>query len=146
MKKVTYEVKIKCPKEKVFSMMLDEQHYREWTAVFAPGSRYEGKWEEGSHIKFLAEIKEGGTGGMTSLVERLIPNKLVRIKHLAMFDNEKQNNFEDSDFYEIYHFTEDKKDTLVTVELDTEEEWAPYFDKTFPKALKKLKEICEQNC
>lgn len=146
MKKVTYEVKIQCPKEKVFSVMLDQEHYRAWTAVFAPGSRYEGKWEEGSNIKFLAETKEGGTGGMTSLVERLIPNELVRIKHLAMFDGEKQNTFEDSDFYEIYHFTEDGKGTLLMVELDTEEEWESYFDKTFPEALKVLKKICERDC
>lgn len=146
MKTVSYEIKIQCSREKVFSAMLDEEQYKQWTAVFAPGSRYKGKWEEGATIEFFAETKDGKTGGMKSLIEKLIPNELVRIRHLAMFENKKQQSFEDSDFYEVYHYLKEGENTLLKVELDTNDEWIPYFDKTFPKALEKLKEICEQNC
>jgi hypothetical protein len=33
---------------------------------------------------------------------------------------------------------------LVSVEVDTEDEYIDYFEKTWPKALEKLKDICEE--
>lgn len=145
MKKVHYQIEIDCPKEQVFSIMLNEKHYREWTAEFNPTSHYEGSWEEGSKILFLGETEDGEKAGMNSLIEKLVPNKLIIIKHLGMLEKGKETSF-DNDLYENYYLEDKNGSTLLKVEMDTEDDWLEYFGKTWPKALKKLKQVCENNC
>ncbi|MCH4822002.1 SRPBCC domain-containing protein [Gramella lutea] len=144
MKKVHYQVEIECPKEKVFSIMLDEAHYRKWTAEFNPTSHYEGTWEEGSKILFLGETEDGEKAGMQSEIAKMDPNTFISIKHLGMLEKGKKTPFE-NELYENYYFEEQEGTTLLKVEMDTEDDWMDYFGKTWPKALKKLKEICEKN-
>ena len=145
MKKISYQVEIDCPREKVFSIMLDKQHYREWTAEFNPTSHYEGKWEEGSRILFLGENEDGEKAGMYSLIAKLEPGKFVSIKHLGMLDKGKETALE-NDLYENYYLEDKNGSTLLKVEMDTEDDWLKYFEQTWPKALQKLKEVCEKNC
>lgn len=45
---------------------------------------------------------------------------------------------------ENYTFTESNGTTLLSVSLDSIEEHKEYFEKTWPEALKVLKEICEE--
>ncbi|CAL65118.1 SRPBCC family protein [Christiangramia forsetii] len=145
MKKVHYEIEINCSKEEVFSIMLDKEHYREWTAEFNPTSHYEGSWEEGSKILFLGETEDGNKGGMYSLIEKLEPNKFISIKHLGMLEKGKETSF-DNDLYENYYLENTSGSALLKVEIDTEDDWIEYFDNTWPKALQKLKEVCEKKC
>ena len=145
MKKIHYQIEINCPKEQVFSIMLDKQHYREWTAEFNPTSHYEGSWKEGSKILFLGETEDGEKAGMQSLIEKLEPNKFISIKHLGMLEKGKETPFE-QELYENYYFEEKDGSTLLKVEMDTEDDWIDYFGKTWPNALQKLKEVCESNC
>ena len=145
MKKIHYQIEIDCPKEQVFSIMLDEKLYREWTAEFNPTSHYEGKWEEGSEIFFLGETESGEKGGMRSFIEKLEPNRFISIKHLGMIEKGKETSFE-SDLYENYYLEDKNGSTLLKVEMDTEDDWIEYFGKTWPKALQKLKQVCEDNC
>ena len=145
MKKVHFQIEINCPKEKVFSIMLDKEHYREWTALFNPTSHYEGTWEEGSKIVFLGETEDGEKTGMRSQIEKFEPNKVISIKHLGMFEKGKETPFE-QELYEIYYFEEKAGSALLKVEMDTEDAWIEYFGKAWPKALQKLKEVCESNC
>lgn len=44
---------------------------------------------------------------------------------------------------ENYSLTENNGVTTVEVELDTDDNYADYFNNTWPKALNKLKEISE---
>lgn len=44
MKRLEFSIEINAPVEKVRNMMLDEEGYKTWSAVFNPGSRYEGDW------------------------------------------------------------------------------------------------------
>ena len=145
MKKIHYQVKINCPREKVFAIMLDKQHYREWTALFNPTSYYEGSWEEGSKILFLGETEDGEKAGMHSQIEKLEPNRFISIKHLGMIEKGKESLF-DEVFYENYSLEDKNGSTLLKIEMNTEDAWTDYLDKTWPDALQKLKEICEENC
>ncbi|GAA4313443.1 hypothetical protein GCM10023115_29990 [Pontixanthobacter gangjinensis] len=145
MKKISYQVEIDCPRDKVFSVMLDKQHYREWTAEFNPTSQYEGEWKEGNRILFLGENEAGEKAGMYSQIAKLEPGKFVSIKHLGMLDQGKETAFE-NDLYENYYLEDKNGSTLLKVEMDTEDDWLKYFDKTWPKALQKLKGVCEKNC
>lgn len=145
MKKIHYQIEINCSKEQVFALMLDKEHYREWTAEFNPTSHYEGSWEEGNKILFLGESKDGEKAGMHSLIEKLVPNNFISIKHLGMLEKGKETSFED-DLYENYYLENKGDSTLLKVEMDTEDDWIKSLDKTWPKALQKLKEVCENNC
>lgn len=145
MKKIHYQIEINCPKEQVFPIMLDKKHYRKWTAEFNPTSHYEGTWEEGSQILFLGETETGEKAGMQSVIEKHVPNKFISIRHLGMLDKGKETAFED-DLYENYYLEEKNGSTLLKVEMDTEDDWVDYFKETWPKALQKLKEVCEENC
>ena len=145
MKKIYFEIEIDCPRESVFSTMIDQEQYRNWTAEFNPTSYYEGSWEQGSKILFLGETENGSKGGMHSMIEKLIPNEFISIKHLGMLENGQETNF-DQAFYENYSFENKNQDTLLKIELDSEEEWTSYLTGAWPKALQKLKEICEASC
>lgn len=146
MKKLHYQIEINCPQEKVFSTMLNEKHYREWTSIFSPGSHYEGSWEEGSEIKFLTITESGKKEGMLSKIKKVEPNKYISIQHLAMLQKGKEVPFKNGSFYENYYFVAKENSTVLKVEMDTEDDWFDYFDKTWPNALQKLKQVCEDNC
>ena len=45
---------------------------------------------------------------------------------------------------ENYSFREEDGKTFVSVDLDANEQFKAYFEQTWPKALQKLKALCEQ--
>ena len=45
--------------------------------------------------------------------------------------------------FENYSFEENNEVTTVKVEIDATEEFIDFMNETYPKALKKLKELCE---
>lgn len=145
MKKIHFQIEIDCPKEKVYSTMIDKDQYSQWTALFNPTSHYEGSWDEGSKILFLGETEDGEKGGMHSMIAKNKPNEFISIKHIGMLEKGKETKFVDV-FYENYTFEDSGKGTLLKVEMDSEDEWVEYMDSTWPKALQKLKEICEVDC
>lgn len=149
MEKLNFEILINANASHVFQVMLEKPTYEEWTAVFSSTSTFEGSWIEGSKILFVGEDEQGQKGGMVSKIERIIPNEFVSILHLGVFKNGKEDldSPEVKDWagaHENYTLVNQGKQTLLKVELDSNEEFASYFDGIWPKALKKLKEICER--
>ncbi|MFA5971325.1 MAG: SRPBCC domain-containing protein [Lentimicrobiaceae bacterium] len=144
-----FETSINAKVEKAYRIMFDDKSWREWTAVFNPTSHYKGSWEKGSRILFLGTDHDGKVGGMASRIKENIPNKFVSIEHLGMIrgDIEINSEIEVDDWsgaMENYTFTENNGKTLLSVELEANEEFLSYFTDTWPKALNKLKEICER--
>ena len=149
MERVRYSITMNCPVDKAYDTMLDQEHYKYWTAAFNPSSRYEGSWQEGSKIRFIGEDQDGNSGGMLSRIKKNIPNEFVSIEHYGIIENgkeitegEKVKAFAGT--LENYTFREKDGKTEVIVEFDTDENWKDYFSTTWPKALDKLKEICEK--
>jgi uncharacterized protein YndB with AHSA1/START domain len=145
---LNFEILINAKPEKVYDIMFDEGHYREWTAEFNPASRYEGSWEKGSKILFIGEDQDGNTGGMVSRIKENIPNQFVSIEHLGMIQNDKEITSGPevegwAGALENYTFTGINSKTLLSVEMDANHEYKDYFSEAWPKALDKLKEICE---
>ena len=139
---------INAPGEKVFQTMLNAELWTEWTAEFNPSSYFKGSWEKGSKILFLGTDQDGNTGGMVSRIKENIPNKFVSIEHLGIVKNGKEimtGSEVDtwSGALENYTFTYTNGKTLLSVDTDSNEEFKTYFLETWPKALKKLKSICE---
>lgn len=143
-----FEVNIHAHVEKVYNLMLGEKHFAEWTAAFNPNSHFIGSWTKGSKILFLGTDQDGSMGGMVSRINENIPNKFVSIEHLGIVQDGKEiTSGSDIDGWagalENYTFTEDNGKTLLLVDMDANQEFKSYFLETWPKALNKLKAICE---
>jgi uncharacterized protein YndB with AHSA1/START domain len=144
-----FEVNINCNAEKVFKTITDPGTFREWTTEFNPSSHYEGSWEKGSRIKFLGTNQNGVTEGMISRIREIIPNKFISIEHIGIVQNDteiiRSENIGWKDLLENYNLTETDGKTLLSVDVDSDKDFRAYFMETWPKALEKLKSICERS-
>ncbi len=146
MKKLHYKIDIQAPKEKVYEKMIGAETYRLWTAEFNPTSHFEGSWNKGDKIRFIGISEEGKKQGMLAEIAENIPNEFISIRHYGLVegDIEITEGPEVESWtpaFENYSFSENNGITTVLVEVDTNENYADYFDQTWPKALNKLKEI-----
>jgi len=152
MEKLQFKKEINAPVSQVFDVMLgitNKSTYEQWTALFNPTSTYEGSWTKGSKIFFIGTDDKGETGGMVSEIFDNIPNKFISIRHYGLIkaDVEITEGPEVEKWangFENYTFEENSGTTIVTVDLDTTEDFLSYMNETYPKALDKLKDICEK--
>ena len=152
MQKLQFKKEINAPVQKVYETMLglkDRSTYEGWTASFNPTSTYEGSWSKGSKILFVGVDENGKKGGMVSEVVENQPARFVSIRHYGFLNGDKEVTTGEqvekwSGGYENYRFEENNGSTIVIVELDTTDEYLDYFNDTYPKAMDKLKEICER--
>lgn len=151
-KRINFSISINAPAHKVYETMLglvDINTYIHWTAAFNPTSTYEGSWQKGSKIYFVGVDENGKKGGMVSTIEEHKPAQFVSIKHYGFLDGDVEVTTGEqvekwTGGYENYTYEEHDNVTTVTVDLDTIEEYVEYFNKTYQKALERLKEISEQ--
>jgi hypothetical protein len=152
MKKLQYKVIINAPAIKVYDFMLgisDLSTYEQWTALFNPTSTFEGNWEKGSKMLFVGVDSKGEKGGIVSRIAENIPNTFVSIHHYGLLKagqeiTEGPEVEKWANGFENYTFEEKNGTTTVTVDLDLTPDFVDYMNKTYPKALEKLKEICEK--
>ena len=144
LKPLRYTVTIRAPREAVWDAMLAPETYRAWTAAFCEGSYYEGSWNEGEKILFLGP---GGEGMTSVIVESRRPER-VSIKHLGIVKDGREDTTSEaaaawSPAFETYTFVEAGGETELTAEVETPPDFEAFMDAAWPKALAKLKEICE---
>lgn len=147
MKKITFSIDIKAPKEKVWYSLWDDENYENWTSAFSEGSHAVSDWNEGSKIYFLGP---GSGGGMSSKISIKKPFDTMSFTHLGEIKEYKEipNTAETESWSgseERYDLTEKDGVTTVTLTMDVVEKFADYFNDVFPKALQKLKEIAESD-
>lgn len=98
---------------------------------------------------FIGVDEKGERGGMVSKIAENSPHRFVSIQHYGLVKADKEitegpevekwaNGFEN------YTFEENDGATTVTVDLDTTDDFVEYMQEAYPKALDKLKEICEK--
>ena len=146
MEKKEFKTTINAPREKVWSLLWDNTTYPEWTSVFAEGSRAETDWKKGSKVLFL----DGKGEGMVSTIAENKPNEFMSIKHLGFVKNgvEDTNSEKVKEWagaLENYTLKTINGQTELIVDMDITDEYKDYFEKTWPNALKKLKEMAEKN-
>jgi uncharacterized protein YndB with AHSA1/START domain len=144
-----FEITINTNAEKVFNIMLDEEKYKEWTYEFNPSSHFKGSWEKGSKMLFIGTSSDGNTGGMISKIKENIPGRFISIEHLGEIKNGKEVNSgpevdEWSGALENYTLKDVDGATLLEIDIDSIQKFKSYFAETWPKALKRLKLICEK--
>lgn len=139
-----YAVRIAAPRAVVWDRMLSRESYEAWTSAFSAGSTYEGSWETGARIRFLAP---DGSGVIAEIAESR-PPEWLSIRLLGMLDR----GVEDFDSeavrawapaYENYAFRRDGSGTELTIDVDTTPESVAMMDEAWPKGLATLKAICE---
>lgn len=152
MKKLQFKISIHALVNRVYDLMLgisSKSTYEQWTSLFNPTSTYEGSWDKGSKILFVGVDEKGEKGGMVSRIVEHISGQFVSIQHYGLLVADKEitegpevekwaNGFEN------YTFEESNGTTILTVDLDTTEDFVDYMNETYPKALNKLKELCEK--
>lgn len=151
MKKLRFQTEINAAAQKVYETMLGLQKkstYEYWTAAFNPTSSYEGNWEKGSKILFVGVDGNGKKGGMVSKIVQNQAAKFVSILHYGFLDGDKEITTGEqvekwAGGHENYTFEESNGVTMLTVDIDTIEDYEDFFYKTYPAALEKLKEIAE---
>ncbi|GHE23535.1 SRPBCC domain-containing protein [Sphingobacterium griseoflavum] len=148
MKKSTYNIDIQAGRAHVFQTMLQRETYRLWTAAFHPASDFEGGWNKGDKIYFLGPSEDGKRQGMIAEIAEHIPDAFISIRHYGMLDGEEEITTGEkieqwAGAIENYTFEEKNGNTTLTVDVDTADEYIAYFDDTWPRALQKLKELCE---
>jgi hypothetical protein len=142
MKPLHFSITIQAPKARVHQLMLADKTYREWASLFAEGSYYQGSWEQGTQMLFT---NADAGSGMSAHIAAHRPAEFVSIELLGMLNNgvlDTANPLQGA--FENYSYTE--KDGITTLQVELKElpaEWAEYLESTWPKALEKLKTICE---
>lgn len=144
-----FKITINAPVEKVYQLMISKPTYEEWTKEFNPTSNFEGSWEKGSKILFIGSDEKGNVGGMVSKIKENIPNKFISIEHLGLLHGDKEITSGPevegwAGALENYTFTSENGKTILAVDTDSNEEYKAYFEEIWPKALNKLKSICER--
>lgn len=146
MKKLEYKIIINAPRQAVWETMLDQETYKQWVDAAWPSSYYEGEWKEGSNLRF---ITADGSGTLATLIKHK-SYELSYAKHIALLNPGGAEDRESEvakgwiGTTEMYTFTEKKGVTELNVEINTNPDWAEMFNDGWPKALAKLKEICER--
>lgn len=149
MEKLQFKIDINAPKEKVWDKMLEDKTYRIWTEEFTPGSHYIGSWEEGSKILFLGPTNDGKLGGMISRIKENKLHKFISIEHLGEVLDGVEDTTSDrvkiwAGALENYTFIDKDDKTELVVDMVINEEFKEMFEGMWPKALQKLKSICEK--
>jgi len=145
MQKHVFESVIDASAEKVWNILWGKESYPKWTSVFAEGSGVETDWQEGSKALFT----DGKGEGMVATIEKNIPNEYMSIKHLGVYkdgveDTESEKVKEWAGAHENYTLKEMDGQTQLTVDMDIEEKYEPYFLKVWPEALEKVKALAEE--
>ena len=140
MEKIEFKTTINATAEKVWAVLFGVETYPKWTSVFAEGSTVETDWKKGSRALF----SDGKGDGMVAVIQDNIPNRYMSIKHLGEIKDGKENLNQDwSESLENYTLEEKDGKTELTIDMDIIEDWKAYFEKIWPKALDKVKELAE---
>ena len=140
-----FTLTIAAPLARVWDLLLAPESYKDWTSAFAEGSYYEGSWEQGARIRFMAP---SGDGMVSEIAERR-EHEFISIRHLGHI----VNGVEDYDSpavrawapaFENYSFKAVPGGTELRIDQDISAEYEQYIREAWPRALERLKALCEQ--
>ncbi len=143
-KRIQFSVTIDAPAHVVWQHITDADSYRKWAAAFCEGSYFQGTWEPGSKMLFLAPSGDG----MVSEIAESRPGEFVSIRHLGMVAHGVEDTTSEAvrawaPAYENYTLESVGQGTRMVVDQDVAPEWEEHICKAWPKALELLRELCE---
>lgn len=143
-KHLRFSTYINASRQTVWDTMLAPDSYRDWTSAFCEGSYYEGAWSKGSRIRFLSP--EGD--GMVAVIAESRPPEYISIQHVGFINKGVEDTTSEAikgwvPAFENYTFTESGTGTDLVVDQDITEEYEAYMQEAWPRALERLKKLCE---
>lgn len=143
MNEMQFQIVIHAPKEKVWDTLWQDKTFRQWAGIIDPGTYMDGALQEGNEVQFISA--ENGYG-VTSLVDKLVPNEFLLLKHQA--DTQESGSQEREKEWtggkESYALTERDGTTTLTVAFDIPPQLEEYFAANYPKALERVKILAEK--
>ena len=144
MKTLHFSTDIRANRQTVWDTMLAPDTYRLWTAEFAEGSYYEGAWEQGARVRFLGPSDDG----MVAEVAACRPPEFLSLKHLGFVkdgveDTESEMVRSWAPAFENYTLLDAGLSTHLQIDIDITPEWEEDMTTAWPKALTRLKRLCE---
>ncbi|KQM72570.1 ATPase [Pedobacter sp. Leaf216] len=140
MEKIEFKITINATAKKVWEVLFGAITYPKWTAVFAEGSQVKTDWQKGSTALF----HDSKGDGMVAIIEENIPDKYMSIKQIGEIMDGKQKLHDWGESLENYTLNEKDGKTELIIDMGINKEWLEYFEKTWPKALDKVKELAEK--
>src|ERR1700730_18483745 len=80
MKEMQSSIEISAGRERVWDTLWRDEAFREWASIIDPETYMVGDLKEGNEIQF---ISSANGYGVTSLVEKLIANEFLLLRHRA---------------------------------------------------------------
>ncbi len=144
MKRLDFSVEIAAPPSRVWHHLFTDESFRKWTAAFTPGSHFQGSWMPGDTIRFL----DPNGDGMLSRVTQRREGELMSLEHFGIVKGgqdvtEGPEAAQWTPAVEEYCLTASDSGTQLKVASDTSEAMESFFSEAWPRALARLKEICE---
>ncbi|PKM66542.1 MAG: ATPase [Firmicutes bacterium HGW-Firmicutes-2] len=142
MKEVQFSIEINASKEKVWTTLWEDKTFRDWSNIIDEGTYMKGEMIEGNEIQFISSV---GGYGVTSLVEKLIPNEIALFRHSAdtKESGEALRDEEWTGGSERYTLSDENGVTTLLVVFDVPQEQEETFNIRFPKALERIKTLAE---
>lgn len=143
MKEMQFSVDINADKEIVWDTLWRDETFRQWASVIDPETYMTGELKQGSEVQF---ISAHGGYGVTSLVEELIENEYLLLRHKADTQDEGRSEREDewTGGAEVYSLVEKTGGTMLSVTFDVPLKMEEYFSIEYPKALDVVKLLAEK--
>jgi len=143
MNELRFTVDIRAPKERVWDCLWRDETLRDWASIIDPGTYMVGPLTEGAEVQFISS--ENGYG-VTSLVEKLVPNEYALLRHHADTQQrgEQVREKQWTDGTERYTLSETDGITTLATSVDVPQELEDYFNVAYPKALARVKELAEK--
>ena len=143
MQKQQFSIEIKAPQERVWNTLWEDKTFRDWASIIDEGTYMVGEIKKGNKVQFISSVSGYG---VTSLVEKLILNKLVSFRQMAdtKDSGEREREKEWTGGTESYSLAENDDVTTLAVAIDVPPEQEETFEVRFPKALERVKILAEK--
>ena len=144
MKTLHFSIDVRASRQTVWETLLGRESYRIWTTEFADGSYFEGTWEAGTRMRFLVPSGEG----MVAEVAEHRSQEYLSLRHLGFVkdgveDTESEMVKAWAPAFENYSLSYAGLSAHLAVDIDVTPEFEEYMLKVWPKALARLKAMCE---
>jgi uncharacterized protein YndB with AHSA1/START domain len=143
MQKQQFSIEIKTSPERVWNTLWEDKTFRNWANVIDEGMYMIGEMKEGNEVQFISSVSGYG---VTSLIEKLVPNEFVSFRQMAdtKDSGKREREKEWTGGEESYLLTENDGVTTLTVNIDVPPGQEETFQVRFPKALERVKFLAEK--
>lgn len=143
MKEFQFTIEINATKERVWATLWEDSTFRDWAGIIDEGTYMKGTMKEGNEIQYISSVNGYG---VTSVIEKLIPDEFILIRHSAdtIEGGQKEREKEWTGGKESYSLVEKNGVTTLIITTDLPEEQEETFQIRLPKALERIKTLAEK--